>query len=393
VGNRPSWASLAVSICALSEVRPVDAQLVDQSDVNSSAGFYATDWVPANDFVVATTQRFDAVTLWIRGGDPDDDGVVEGLDAGISWAILPDDSGPDENFILASGFEPSPLRQDAGFNVQGEDAERIRLVFQKPFTLPPGTYWIAFREGEWGDPADGDGILLLGAAAVALQPSQSFPLPSGSWSSSTFDFAMVLESEPWSWQQGEYTIGGASNISNWVIANDFVLPQAARPTSLDVWLTDQWNNNNNQLDGFVGTLSWAIYTNVSSKPGVVVASGADMHPRLLDTQEYYPPYLSEVFRVSLRLEGLPELAAGTYWLALHEGEWGDGFDGSGIEWMSSVSTVGQLSVSAADETAPGNWQTGISDVAFSLFDDSIFGSRFEAGTACAWTMPSPVLCD
>ncbi len=247
------------------------------------------------------------------------------------------------------------------------------------------------HEGAWGSPIDGSPIYWLTSATTAgsaayVTGNETNPTPA-EWFLALYDAAFVVESDPYDWFQGVIDLGNTGNISHFVCASDFVLQSPRRIDSLDAWIADL-GPENGQLDGFSGTLSWAIYSDAAGFPAGLVASGKDATAQVFDAD--LPPALGgDIARIRIELRPGPTLPAGTWWLALHEGDWGSAGDGSAVRWVGEPllhSTARQ----AADETNPGSWyeQDQDRDLAFVLFDDAIFASGFDAGVTCAWSAVS-----
>ena len=76
-------------------------------------------------------------------------------------------------------------------------------------------------------------------------------------------------------------------------------------------------------------------------------------------------------------------------MAFHEGAWGSTTDGTDVYQMPDSSDLGYKSVADANEASPGAWDVGPDpDRAFRILDDFQFGSGFEDGVTCAWTVTS-----
>lgn len=158
----------------------------------------------------------------------------------------------------------------------------------------------------------------------------------------------------------------AGDISRFIIANDFELLEPTRLTGLQVWLTDAFQqNDNNVLDNFGGTLGWALYEDKLGRPETFITSGHDSQPLLADAG-FQGGGQEDVLSAKLILPSV-QLAAGIYWLALNEGEWSTAHDGSSIAWYnskdSSGSDIGFGSRSFQDSNETGDvrfWEVGSS---------------------------------
>src|SRR6185295_9937703 len=98
-------------------------------------------------------------------------------------------------------------------------------------------------------------------------------------------------------------------------------------------------------------------------------------------------------RVRMSLGRRVELGPGTYWLALHEGDWLSEYDGSLVFLIAGTRLVGQGVRSDTIPEAPSSWNVySDNDSAFVLYDPVLFASGFDAGTTCAWSAAVPGVC-
>jgi hypothetical protein len=167
--------------------------------------------------------------------------------------------------------------------------------------------------------------------------------------------------------QSDLVVESGDNLSEEVVANDFVLAGATRLTGAKVWLADDEENDNGLLDGFSGELGWAIYENNAGVPGAIVESGRAVALVQEDTGLQESVRGSDLFAVRFDLEPPLTLPAGTYWFALHEGSWALAFDGTVVWWQQASTPLGAMQASAVDETNPAAWISGSADNAFVLF--------------------------
>ncbi|MDQ1349280.1 MAG: hypothetical protein QG573_2659 [Acidobacteriota bacterium] len=387
--SRPTLAFAYV--CALAcGTAPSSALLTvqDQSDPDLSAQFAISSFLAADDLNFPVSSRIDTVTVWITDNVANDNGVLDGFSGSLSWAVYSDVSGPSG--ALNTGIDVTPLLEDTGLQTtSGSDVFRVRIDLDGRPIVGPARVWLVIHEGPWGSPTDGSGIYWLASASTAgstayVTANETNPAPN-EWFLSNYDAAFVVESDPHDWFQGFIHTQSGGNISSYISASDFFLATPRRIDSLDAWLGDV-GPENGQLDFFSGTLSWAIYSDASGDPGTLVASGTDSTPSLLDSGLNFNSG-GDIVRVRIELSPAPNLAAGTWWLALHEGAWGSASDGSNVSWVMYPSTFNSTSRQAEDETNPGSWYELFSahDLAFVLFDDSIFASGFDAGVTCAWS--------
>jgi hypothetical protein len=144
-----------------------------------------------------------------------------------------------------------------------------------------------------------------------------------------------------------------------VLTDDFQIASAISPTAASVWLIETTPDLPGVFEGFSGTLGWAIYAAAGSFPSTTpLAVGSDASPSLTDVGDDSGGH--DVFRADLDLvgslaSGSLALGPGTYWFALHEGNYFSPDDGSEIRWLVSLDAVaGTRARIDFDETAPGS---------------------------------------
>lgn len=364
--------------------------LRDQSDVRLDLCYGVSTWVAADDFVLAAPARLQKLDVWI--GDTvgsGESGALEGFGGTIAWAIHADSAG-SPGALVKAGNDPAVEVVDTGLQASGasSDVARVRVDLELP-TLPAGTYWIALREGYWGDAlADGTEVCWLRSASqrgAVLRFAAAFP--QGPWSyAGGGDLAFVLSGDAPLWDQSGLDIDfwRSSPISDALAANDFTLAATTRIEAVDLFLTDAENNDNNQLDGFGGTLGWGVFDDDGGAPGSLLASGSGS-PQLVNAP--FQAEYSDVVRARLVLSRLGALPAGTYWLAVREGAWGAALASDpSIFWVLSGALVGEGAASNPDPNGSDPWYVyPLADGAFALTRDPLFASGFEAGRACAWS--------
>lgn len=403
----PVWSRflclLTLAAASGSRLFASDHALFDQGDfLQFDGGISLAFYDVASDVEIATFSRLDAVTFWVAG-DPDLDDLPQEdvlaqaptyLDEGFGWAVFSDDNGPDA--LQFSGYDPAPELYDTGLDAGGLGRiYRVRIQLDgRPTAF--GKVWIALHEGPWGTGNDGTSVYMMNSGSATgstgFRRTASAVTP-GSWVSDTPDRAIVVEGDPVHWYQGGFSTTASSSITSSVIAVDFELTTPTRLASLDVWLSDTLGGDDGVLNSFDGTLSWAIYDDGGGAPtGSPLAFGHDNSPILVDSR-LQDQANTDIVRARIELDGRPSLPAGTYWLALHEGTWLQASDGDSVWWQRATSTFGATAYTAADETAPGNWQAAAGDYAFVLFEDLIFASGFEAGVTCTWNdLPGSGTC-
>jgi hypothetical protein len=187
--------------------------------------------------------------------------------------------------------------------------------------------------------------------------------PSIAWSAASQvvhdQSATVLENETWL-------------ISRLTMAQDFRLAQPTRLSRLRVWLAEGRPNGTNDgtLDGFDG-LSWAIYHDAASQPGELIAQSQDLNPVLTDTPLQFA-FGGDIVTADVALHDLL-LAAGDYWLAVHEGPWGstDTRSDSRIGWSTTRPGFGRSHYYDEGPTPGSNWRGPGSEQALTLYGEIV----------------------
>lgn len=397
-------AALALPLLAARPALASPPRLYDQSDVTVSASITMSQYVVASDVQISPFEtRLDTITLWVSGETPPDfegeaapqpEGGPSQLNQGIGWAIFADDEGTPGG-LIASGYDPTPTLTATGQFTPYGDIYQVRVDLDgRP--RANGLLWVAVHEGPWGSGSDGTMVWLYGSETIVGAKSRiaTATASPGPWSEASRDYAITVEGDVSLHYQGGTDPAASRSITVYVGANDFTVATATQISSVDIFLSDSTANDNGILDGFDGTLSWAIYPDDGSAPGASpLFTGQDSSPVLLDTREQ-DVFNTDIVRARIELEGRPTLDAGTYWLAVHEGSWLSPPDSDSVYWQKGVTTLGSSSVYSSPPTAPGNWTTAPEgDYAFVLFEDQIFSSGFDAGVACAWSnVPSGAPC-
>lgn len=168
------------------------------------------------------------------------------------------------------------------------------------------------------------------------------------------------------WDQSQYDLNNGWMLSNMVVGENFQLVSPRRVTSATIWLGDDAINDNGVLDSFSGTMGVAIYSDNSNLPSAVLHSFT-ITPTLTDlgTQSGSG---GDVFRADLQFPTTVNLAAGSYWIAFHEGAWESGDDLSPVYALTTNATFGSYTTGAFPTAPPSDWQLLYlnSDVAFTL---------------------------
>ena len=152
--------------------------------------------------------------------------------------------------------------------------------------------------------------------------------------------------------------GGGSNLSDTLQAQDFTLSAMTDLTSISFWSLQAISGD------YLGSISFEIRSNTAGTPGAVVASGSATPTRTaagsLDGFDYH----RNDFAVSVS-----NLAAGTYWLTLHNGPiTSTGFTDFGWAWadLNAVNTPSTRGQEAYLDPIMAAWATNDSEHAFAI---------------------------
>jgi hypothetical protein len=195
------------------------------------------------------------------------------------------------------------------------------------------------------------------------------------------------------------TGGGGIFTQGFIVAEDFQLTAPSTTLrSFRVLLWDSVPNNIGTLDGFDGTLGWAIYgANINGGPGTLLSMGSAT-PILTDTGQQIQN--TDLIRADANFSPEVVLGPGVYWLGVREGAFTSAPDGTQLSWATTSAPVGSAAYRNTDEQNPssGNWSeaTGF-HLAFSLSDTAVpEPSLALAGFAALGGMlcrrPRPLVC-
>jgi len=178
------------------------------------------------------------------------------------------------------------------------------------------------------------------------------------------------------WDESSIDTVDDAGLSLYVAANNFAIDgDAVRLKRVDAWIGELVNSKPGVLEGFSGSISWAIYADSGGVPGALIASGTDDAPEVSFAGFQFSSDSDDVFHFVIQLQPQVGLAAtGTYWLALHEGPWLSPDDGTGIGWIYSGLTMGGGISFSSNVTNPGSWyHIGITeDSSFALLGDFVY---------------------
>jgi len=148
------WSSASVETAFVLYGSPT---LWNQSDVRTQSGGWDVSAVlSAVDFVVDAPAALSRFEVWLNDDEAvtQDDGIFQNFDGTLGWAVWTDhDSSPGR--VVCSGEDEAPRTFDTGVLAGGVfEIFRVQARITGCPTLSPGRYWLSFREGAWGSPAD-----------------------------------------------------------------------------------------------------------------------------------------------------------------------------------------------------------------------------------------------
>lgn len=120
-----------------------------------------------------------------------------------------------------------------------------------------------------------------------------------------------------------------TNMSANVVAEDFSLASATNITSIRFWSIQS------AASDYLGNLSWSIYSDSGTQPGVVVTSGSFAGPAVATGGSTSFGYNEFVFDIPTAFA----LAAGNYWLGLANGPLNPG-NPTEMLWETTASSFG-----------------------------------------------------
>lgn len=156
----------------------------------------------------------------------------------------------------------------------------------------------------------------------------------------------------------DQTQADARSISSFRSADDFNLASASSISSIRFWMlaTDQ---------SFAGILSYAFYNDAAGAIGAVVSTGSvsNIVPQYLS---HVPGFIYDTYLVDINLPSALNLAAGNYWLELHDGATLTTNNNADVYWSIAAGVTGNARQSVAP-TIPTNPTTNA--LAFSLYGE------------------------
>lgn len=171
------------------------------------------------------------------------------------------------------------------------------------------------------------------------------------------------------WSQTDFNSSRTFSLSTGAIANDFTLSSATTLDTFRLW-AGQGGNTGYTLPAYSGTMGWAVYAAGSGGGvGTLIAYGQDTATAVTATTNVYG--FTRDFQIDGTFAGVAfgsveNLAAGTYWVAFHEGNWGSPSDGSAISMALVGNQIGLDNRIANDPSSPSYVSTNGLDNAFVL---------------------------
>ena len=147
-------------------------------------------------------------------------------------------------------------------------------------------------------------------------------------------------------------------MTQWIQANSFTLGSAATVGSVEFW-----SAVDPTVGVYNGSISWAIYADAGGSPGATVASGNTSAVNMTATGNVVAGFLSE-FDNTFSI-GSVSLAAGSYWLGLHNGPLSDQSRAE-YYWETTSADIGTVGM---ESIAPftGGFTSNVQWHAFNLF--------------------------
>lgn len=168
------------------------------------------------------------------------------------------------------------------------------------------------------------------------------------------------------YNNGAPLVAGVRDISLFRSADDFVLAAGANVAAVRFWISTTDPIQANPETNFSAAITYAIYANNAGSLGAVLASGTVTGLTSMPTGQSHSGSNAGMNVLDFDLVSPVALAAGTYWLELHEGLTLGTSDGSNIGWETSAGSGGNAKQGFAVNGVPTG-STG-NELAFQLFD-------------------------
>ncbi len=159
-----------------------------------------------------------------------------------------------------------------------------------------------------------------------------------------------------------------SQMSDFLVAENFTVGGTSDISNIRFWSIQAL------VSDYVGSVYWAIHSNVASQPGAILQGGvttpvtANPTGAAASTVGGYDEY---VFDIPVAFQ----LTSGNYWLALHNGSLATN---SGTEMFWATTSLGNASESLVDDGVNG-WVASGNEQAFQI-DGAAVGAIPEPGT-------------
>lgn len=157
------------------------------------------------------------------------------------------------------------------------------------------------------------------------------------------------------YDNGSFGTAGATSITAFSLADDFVLSSSSTFDLVRVWLMD-FNTPMNTLEQFSGTLSWQIYNNNAGLPGTTLSSGTVSGAQITTTDTGANLSGNSIFQLDFAIPS-QTLSAGTYWFRIKENGLNDDNDSSSVLWLASSAATGFETQLSGTVVNPTTWNS------------------------------------
>ncbi|MBL8216071.1 MAG: PEP-CTERM sorting domain-containing protein [Bryobacterales bacterium] len=168
------------------------------------------------------------------------------------------------------------------------------------------------------------------------------------------------------YDNGAPLVGQVRDISLFRSADDFVLASNGNIAAVRFWISSTSPIVADPQTNFSGSISYAFYADSSGSLGTLLASGTVSGVTAVPTGSIHSGTNAGMSVIDLDLTSLVALAAGTYWLELHEGPTLSTSDSTNIGWEASANSGGNALQGLAANGLPTSGT--LNNLAFQLFD-------------------------
>ncbi len=161
------------------------------------------------------------------------------------------------------------------------------------------------------------------------------------------------------YNNGAPDAASGNEMTSWIQADDFTLASSVALTDVRFWAFGY-----NEPGSYAGSIVWSLYADSSAQPGALLDRGSVVPTRAFDHATGFGPSYQYDFSV-----GSLNLAAGTYWLGLHNGPL---TTDTRLEFYWET-TSANSTVRGNEDATPfdvGGWYTNGQEHAFELFGNS-----------------------